>query len=278
MKTGIEGSYYLNKQTGITDYEAMKRHGFDCVDYGRLCDTTTELYSMDDDAFCKLMQEEKERADKAGIKIFQIHGPWPVDDTAEEKTKQNMEFMKRAVLGASVLGKAYLVVHPVMPYGWNKEEDAEYARRVNKEFFTELCEFAKPYGVTVCIENMPFPNCKLSYMEALADFVNELDIDNFKICLDTGHSNVCKEAPGEMIRKYSSLIKTLHLHDNRGWTDEHAMPYTHDIDWSDFKKAIKETGFEGCLSLEIHGPKQYCPDDIKEEMLKTACKIAKSLG
>lgn len=278
MKTGIEGTYYINSQTGIIDYESMKRHGFDCVDYGGICDTKNQFYSMPEESFRKAMQEEKSRADAAGIKIYQVHGPWPVDDTTAEKTKQNMEFMKRAVIGASELGKAFLVVHPVMPYGWNKEEDSDYARKINKEFFSALCEFARPYGVTVCIENMPFPNCKLSYMEALVEFVKEMDLDNFKICLDTGHANVCKESPADIIRKYGELIKALHLHDNRGWTDEHALPYTHDIDWAAFKKAVVETNFEGCLSLEIHGPKKYCPDDIKEEMLKTACKVARSLG
>jgi len=277
MKIGMESSHYIDAKTGVINYAKIKECGFDCVDYGGLCDTTTELYSMSEEKFCELMRAEKDRADAAGIVINQIHGPWPVDDTSEEKIKHNLACMKRAALGAAMLGKACLVVHPVMPYGWGGEDDSDYARKVNKEYFTELCEYAKPYGVTVCIENMPFKDCKLSYTDALADFIRELNLDNFKICLDTGHANICSESPSENIRKYADLIKVFHIHDNCGFRDDHALPYTYNIDWMDFRNAIRETGFDGCLSLETHCLKQSCPDDIREEFFKLACRIAHTL-
>ena len=277
MKTGMRSLNCIDAKTGVINYAKTKECGFDCVDYGGLCDTTTELYSMPEDKFCDLMKKEKDRADAAGIEINQIHGPWPVDDTSEEKRKHNLACMKRAALGASLLGKAYLVVHPVMPYGCGVEHDSDYVRKVNKEFFTELCEYAKPYGVTVCIENMPFTSCKLSYTDALADFVEELNFDNFKICLDTGHANICGESSAENIRKYADVIKVFHIHDNCGQRDDHALPYTYNIDWSDFRNAIRETGFNGCLSLETKCINRSCPEDIKEEILKLACKIAHTL-
>lgn len=277
MKTGIESAYYRVKGIKHINYQNMKEHGFDCVDYGELCDIKSEEFSVDEETFRQMMCKEKKCADDAEIEIWQIHAPWPVDDTTEEKRKENVRHMKRAILGCSLLGSSYFVVHPVMPFGWNVESDSEFARETNREFLVELTDYARPLGVTICLENMPFTECRLSYTREIVEFVKELNIDNLKICLDTGHANICKEAVGEMVRLCGNNLATLHIHDNGGYADEHAYPYSRTIDWVDFKKALKEIGFQGCLSLECHGTKDGCPSYIREEVLKLLCRIAKSL-
>lgn len=255
-----------------------EKHGFDCVDYGELCDIEKEIFHVEDARFIQRMLEEKRSANDAGIEVYQVHGPWPVDDTTEEKRKENLIHMKRAILGTSLLGSSYIVVHPVMPFGWDVETDAAFSRQINREFLTELTDYARPLGVTVCLENMPFTKCRLSYTDQIVAFLKELNIDNLKICLDTGHANICKEKVGDMVRLCAESLSTLHIHDNGGYTDEHAYPYSRTIDWVDFRKALKEIGFQGCLSLECHSVKEGCPSDIREDMLELLCRIAKSLG
>lgn len=282
MKTGIQSAHYLISGSKLVDYQAMKRHGFDCTDFSGLTDVKQDLYQMDVDSFRQRMQEEKGRADDAGIEIYQVHAPWPVDDTTKQKRKENLAYMKRAALGTSFLGCSYLVVHPVMPFGWGAEPDTEFTKRVNQEYFTELCDYARPLGVTICMENMPFVDCRLSFMTHLSAFVEEMKIDNLKLCLDTGHAHTCAENAGDMVRLCGQNLKTLHIHDNAGrWGgvgDEHACPYTCTIDWVNFREAIREIGFEGSLSLECHSVNKDCPADIREDMLKLLCRIAKSLG
>lgn len=277
MKTGIESVYYRINDSGRIDYRNIKEHGFDCVDYGELCDIKGKAYCIDDEKFREMMHGEKERADAAGIEIYQVHAPWPVDDTTEAKRKENIKYMKRAILGTSLLGGTYFVVHPVMPFGWGADSDPEFTTHINQEFFVELTEYARPLGVVICLENMPFKAYQLSYMKEAAAFVEELNIDNLKLCLDTGHANICEEPTGEMVRVCGKNLGALHIHDNREYADEHAYPYSGTIDWTDFKKALKDIGFQGCLSLECHCLKG-CPEDIREDLMKILCRIAKSLS
>lgn len=282
MKTGIPSAHYRIRGTDLVDYKEMRAHGFDCTDYGGLTKTDNALFQMDEDSFRQRMLAEKAQADEAGIEIYQVHAPWPVDDTSAKKRKANLSYMKRAVLGTSLLGCSYIVVHPVMPFGWGAEPNPRFARKINQEYFTELCDYARPLNVTVCMENMPFIDCKLSFMTHLAAFVEEMNIDNLKLCLDTGHAHTCTEKVGDMVRLCGKNLKTLHIHDNAGRRggvgDEHAYPYTCTIDWADFRNALKEIGFQGSLSLECHGVTEDCPEDIRQDMLKLLCRIARSFG
>lgn len=43
MKIGVEARHYYKKGTKIVDTDWLKSHGYDCVDYSRLCHTDDEL-------------------------------------------------------------------------------------------------------------------------------------------------------------------------------------------------------------------------------------------
>ena len=52
------------------------------------------------------------------------------------------------------------------------------------------------------------------------------------------------------MRALGSRLKVLHVHDNDGVSDRHAIPFSGVTDWEDFAVALKEVGFNGVLSLE----------------------------
>ena len=276
MKIGIASDYYLNKDTGIIDYDTMSKHGYECVDYQRMCDTSGPMYQMDEDSLRAAMTAEKERANAAGIQVSQVHGPWPVDDTSAEKRAANLDYYKRCVRATSYLDGKNLVVHPMMPYGWGAEDDTEFALQVNADFLKELTDYARSYGVTICLENMPFKAHTLSPVPSIAAFVKKLDIDNLRICLDTGHSNLYPGDIGDMVRECGSYLQTLQVHDNHGDSDEHQIPYLGNMDWASFRQALKDIGFQGCMSLEICF-RCPCPSDIKEDVQVMAAKVARKM-
>ena len=276
MKIGISSDYYQNPNTGMIDYEKMGRHGYECVDYDGLCNTAGPLYQMDEEALQAAMTAEKQRANAAGIQVGQVHGPWPVDDTSAEKRAVNMEYFKRCVRATAYLDGKNLVVHPMMPYGWGAEDDKETALQINTDFLTELTAYAKPYGVTVCLENMPFKAHTLSPVPAIAAFVKKLDIDNLRICLDTGHSNLYPDNIGDMVRACGSYLQTLHVHDNHGESDEHQIPYLGNINWASFRQALKDVNYQGCMSFEVCF-RCACPPDIMEDIQVTTAAIARKM-
>ncbi len=275
MKAGIESTYYKNPD-GQIDYEMIARHGYSYVDYGNLCDTANGFYAIDDATLKAAMEAELRKAKAAGLAFSQVHGPWPIDDTTEEKRIQGMAYFQRCVRATAWLEATHLVVHPKMPYGWGDEADPHFAWQVNRDFLTALTDYARDLGVVICLENMPFKRQTLSHVPMIVKIVEELSIDNLKICLDTGHSNLYGGDLGEMVRLCGRNLAVLHVHDNHGGSDEHQLPYLGNIKWVPFLEALKEIGYPGVLSLEVCF-RTECPEPLKSDIRAMAGRIAQEM-
>lgn len=256
MKTGIAANMLKTgyDRWGENRYEKLKEHGFSCIDYG-MADTDAPIYSLDDNQFEEFLKKEKELADRAGIEVSQVHGPWryPPRDLSEEDRAERLEKMKKSIKAASLLGCKFWVVHPIMPYTTAdlKQNKAQETWEMNLQFMKELLKTAKEYDVVICLENMPMLNFSISTPTQIVKFVNEINDDNFKVCLDTGHVAVFEGlSPAAAVREIGDKLRVLHVHDNHGTDDDHLAPYSGIIDWEAFSKALKEVGFEGVISLE----------------------------
>ena len=229
-------------------FEEAKSYGFDCVDYP-LCGVEP-YYSSDLEALKEKFAPIRAEADAAGVEIYQVHGTWPTDDKTPESCEKMVASMKKAIYCAHILGAKCYVIHPAMPAGWG-DDDAPLARRLTKERLIALADVAEPYGINVCLENMPFKAHKLSPISEVADLVREIDRDNVKICLDTGHANFYGTKGDEMVLACGDKLACLHVHDNYGYWDFHSIPYTRgNIDWAAFRSALKEVGYTGPIMLE----------------------------
>ena len=107
--------------------------------------------------------------------------------------------------------------------------------------------------------------------------VNEVNSSFFKACLDTGHANVMKDDLYQGIKELGDNLHCLHIHDNKGRSDEHTCPYFGNIDWDLVVLALKEIGYDGCISLETHISEKMF-SEVKEEMQISLAKVAKSLA
>ena len=277
MKIGIS----VRRKSEDLYYKNLKSYGFDYFDFD-MANTDIEPYINNEKDFYQYLSNEKRLADEADVNIWQVHGPWrcpPFDDTVENRAER-FEKMERSIRGAAILGAEYWVVHPIMPFGTQDiliDKVAE-TRALNLEFMDKLLQVAKREGVTVCLENMPFLDFSLSSPADIAEFIKEINDPAFMMCLDTGHANMHKDwhTPSESIREYSSIIKVLHVHDNKGRQDEHLVPFFGNIDWKAFSEALHETGFDGVMSLECE-PNGNLPNDIREDMYSLYCRIAKAV-
>ena len=277
MKIGITESSYRVYPKEIR-YQKMKEHGFTCADYG-MSNTEVAPYTLDDAEFDAYLTEERRLAEDAGIVISQVHGPWrwPPQDATEEDRAERMEKMKRSIRGTAVLGCKNWIVHPIMPYGINElgTDDAQKTWDLNVVFMRELLACAKEHDIIICFENMPMPNFSLGSVEAIMRFVNEMNDDHFRVCLDTGHVNVF---PGQTlydaVHMIGDKLQTLHVHDNSGKSDEHRLPWLGTADWEGFGRALREIGFDGVFSYET-GPAIALPVDLYGDMLRF---MVKSVG
>jgi sugar phosphate isomerase/epimerase len=102
------------------------------------------------------------------------------------------------------------------------------------------------------------PN-ELSRTGSLVHFVEEdlttdddLDGAGVGICLDFGHAHLDGDVVDAIETVSEHLIAT-HVHDNRGRTDDHLMPFDGTIDWPAALTAVQKVGYEGPLVLEVVG-------------------------
>lgn len=283
MKIGVsfkmrEGGY---DRFGDEKYNKIKTYGFDCVDFD-MCNTNHPLYMMNDEDFKLNIKKERELSQKAGIEIFQTHGPWPcpVNSIEEANIAEKMRLIERSIWGTWLLGCKYWVIHPMIPFGIDdmKNGFAEKTWEVNISVMKEFLKIAKKYDVTICVENTPFTEFSLATPQQILKLVHKMDDDNFKMCLDTGHVAVFNNLTlGDSIRQIKDELKVFHIHDNQGETDEHLFPGEGIIDWFDFTSVVKEIGFDGVLSLEVVPKENLETVEFEQQSIKLA-EIAHKLA
>lgn len=282
MKIGISvnpyGRTYGRYKEG--KFLKIKQHGYDAVDYN-IADTNSELYSANKNELKSIVNAQKCAAQSAGIQISQVHGPWqwPPKDSSPQYREERLDKMKKSVVITSLLGCSNLVIHPIMPNGIEDLKNGKQRETwdLNVEFFKSLIDFAKQYGITICLENMPMRDFSIATPEKILELVKEINDDNFKICLDTGHVSIFPQlSVGNEIRKLGDYIKVLHIHDNMGDGDHHLYPTKGIIDWRDFVNALDEIGYEGVLSLET-SPSENLENDVFEKESIYLCKMFKEL-
>ena len=277
MNIGINGGRW-----GEERYKKRREFGFTHVDID-LGNDKTIIFTGTPEEQENVILNEKKLAKEAGIIIHQAHGPfrWPIQDGTVEERAERMEKMKHSIRVASKLECKNWVIHPMMPFGWQERihnpGHEQETWDINLAFMRELLIVAKECDVIICLENMPMPDFSIGSVEEILRFVNEIDDENFKICLDTGHAAVYPgQSVGDAVRLLGDKIQVLHVHDNNGRNDNHWLPYHGVIDWEDFGKALKEINFQGVFSYETTPPGKL-PDPYFDEACKMMVGVAKKI-
>ncbi|MBE5746992.1 MAG: sugar phosphate isomerase/epimerase [Clostridiales bacterium] len=281
LKTGIISDAYFSFDNFEKGMPVMKAHGYDGIDYQGLGSMkNSPLYKMSDEEFKTYLTDLNACAKRNGLVIYQLHGTWPhVDDLTDEGRAQTVEYFKKCILGAKYLGCPKVIVHPLMPslyWGEPFVEEQDFA--VNKKMLTALAPVAREHGVTVCLENMPFPKCSaFSYVKNVKKLLAEIGDEYIKACLDTGHFNVEKGDIYEAVTLLGDDLAALHIHDDRNGQDRHLLPFQGDIDWDGFIRGLREISYKGVISLETNIRKNT-PQPMRERMEIELANIARYIA
>ena len=265
---------------GEYSYERLKRYGYECGDF-QMANTDDEIYHVSDEEFVKRLETVKGYADKNGIKIHQMHGPWvwPPREETKEGQKERFEKMSKSISAAPILGCKYWVIHPMLPFGiydihLNKEKETW---DFNLEYFSRLTEVAKKHDVTICLENMPWNSYSISTPYRIVELVKAINDENFQCCLDTGHVACFNNYPvGDAVRTMGKYLKVLHVHDNHGG-DSHELPFLGKIDWEGFYQGLCDIGYDGVFNFECQPPHWIMNSVSSDYMEKALVAIAKQI-
>lgn len=240
-------------------FDGIKEIGYDGVDYtiGYTGHQPDPIFSEPREVWVKKFGEVASAMRASGIEAFQTHATFPTDRFAPgEFDEKCLDLYRKEIEATAILGAPYIVIHPVNIAVNLAHKDDDFA--VNMHAFGMLDPVLTEFGVKLGVENMfvwdsvRHRHCATgcSTPEDMIAYIDGTHSSNFVGCLDTGHMFINSIEPAEAVRKLGNRLKLLHVHDNDGSHDLHAAPATGKIDWTDFARALGETGYDGAMCLE----------------------------
>jgi sugar phosphate isomerase/epimerase len=252
---GISTHLYHNYRLSREHVLEVGAHGFEKVE---VFATRTHFDYHNPSSIADLQQWLAE----AGLELHGVHAPigesfensrWgpplsiaSVDPDARTRAVGEAE---RALQIARRIPFDVLIAHLGLPRS-QQSGPAENSRDAARRSIEELQRLAEPLGVRVALEVIPN---ELSRPGSLVHFIDEvLEDAPVGICLDFGHAHMDGDLV-EAIETVSEHLITTHVHDNRGRTDDHLVPFEGTIDWAAALTAVQKVGYDGTLLLEIAG-------------------------
>ena len=301
LKIGVQSRNAVIDDDPAKGFKMLKNAGFDCCDFSlNYYLKNTDLYQEKlNRLFDKTVPEleefftpHREGALKAGIKINQMHMPYP---TFVPGAKQEVndylwnEVGPKSLEICRFLNCPNIVIHGFKLERYYGSEEAEWEK--TEEFIEFLAPMAKEYGITICMENLynsqgahmvEGPGCSAIKAVERIDRMNEkYGAEVLGFCYDTGHGNLVGLDPYKFITTLGKRLRVLHMHENDGLADLHQLPYTFTrtrentsvLDWDGFVSGLNEIGFDGVLSFETAPVLDCFPDELKEDALRLIARI-----
>ncbi len=110
----------------------------------------------------------------------------------------------------------------------------------------KVAKRAEKRGVTVCVE--PLNRFETYFLNTLADgakLIKAVGSPNVKIHFDTFHSNIEEKLQAETLRSVAKYVGHVHISEN-----DRGIPGTGHNDWKGVFKTLKESGYQGWLTIE----------------------------
>jgi len=168
-----------------------------------------------------------------------------------EKSRTNaLEYMKWAIDCSAALGSEILAGPYHQPLGIFSGEpptqkEKEHAAKVHQD----AADYAKQVSLQLSIEPLNRFECYfLNIGQDASDYVDLVDRDNFGYLYDTFHANIEEKDPVGVINKTIKNINHIHISEN-----DRGTPGKGNIPWEETFDAIKNSGYDGWLTIEAFG-------------------------
>ncbi|MFA6451389.1 MAG: sugar phosphate isomerase/epimerase [bacterium] len=251
MYPGISTQVFGGRRLSAEHASAIRESGFEAA----------EIYGMAphfDLMDSKLVEDAADFFSEAGVRASAVHAPYKALDQRKGRNRRlspasadpdvialTMEYVNAAIRAAKRFGAPAVILHCGL-YG-----DIMNGSTVSNlvSFFTMLEDTLAGSGLKIALENVATPVSEPSFLSRLLDKYN---FEHFGICLDIAHANIGGD-PAETVRNTGRLLQ-IHVSDNNGKEDRHAIPFDGEIDWAPVMRALREKEYGGCFNFEPRGP------------------------
>ncbi len=295
MEVGVQTKNVIQDKDPLEGFMMLKRAGFSCCDFSlNAYLKNDELYRQEVNAFFdqpvealrKFFAIHKEAAKTVGIRINQMHMPYP--NYVPGGTRELNDYLFHVVAPKSMevcafMECPYIVLHGFKLSHYLGSEEAEWQK--TSEFLESLAPMAKRLGICICIENLytsigghivEGPCCDAKKAASRIDKLNEkfgAEVTGF--CFDTGHANLVGIDFADFITMLGGRLKVLHIHDNDGSRDMHQIPFTFtcnrenlaSTDWEGLVRGLRSIRFDGVLNFETAPVLTAFPEVMKQDVL-----------
>ena len=301
LELGVQTKEAVRDENPAAGFSLLKQAGFSCADFSlNAYLLNSDIYGSNLNRFFdasvqeleKFFTPHKEGAARAGVKIHQMHMPYPIyvphgTEAINDYLWQQMAPKSLAV--CAFFGCRYIVVHGFKLARELGSEDREWTQ--TEKFIHYLAPQARELGITLCVENLynglgghmiEGPCCNARKMAERIDRINEqYGCEVLGFCFDTGHANLVGLDMEDFITTLGERLKVLHIHDNDGITDLHQIPYTFartrenkaSTDWQGFCIGLRNINFKGVLSFETAPVLTAFPKELKNNSLEFIAAI-----
>ena len=213
----------------------------------------SDKFSKDEKEWKTAVSNLAETAAKRGIKFVQAHSPnYRITDESRSEVEYFMT--QRSIEICDMLGIENVVVHT----GYNPANDKDAYFEKNRNYYRQFFPLMEKTGVNILVENTLRYHISKGgyYLLKGTDYVEFLEYVNHPLLnavWDTGHGSAegCQYENVTAIGKY---LKGLHVHDNNGLSDQHAMPYTGVLNLDALISGLIDIGYKGYFTYETTYP------------------------
>jgi hexulose-6-phosphate isomerase len=187
----------------------------------------------------------------------------------ESIRKKGIEYGKAGIKMANAVGAKSILVVPAVA---SPEIPYEKVYENSIKSIKELGSFAKDFGITVAVENV-WNKFLYSPLE-FKSFIQEIGLENVKVYLDVANL-MALSYPENWINTLRGMISNVHAKDfdvRVGNITGFRHLLKGSVDWKKVARLLKESGFNGFLTLECS------PDfdpEVKEVTLEVTLRKAK---
>lgn len=153
---------------------------------------------------------------------------------------------------AALAVKAQHVVFHSGHKGMKHKGSIEHYLKNSIIFWKEYIKQFEDNGITAVMENV-----LEDAPDNILHIVDEVNSPNLKICLDTGHANLCSDIPhAEWIKRYGKRLAHVHVHNNFKTNDDHHGIKNGTVNFLNVFETIKSEEISPYIVLEIFDEKE----------------------
>lgn len=220
---------------------------------------------------------------ETGLRLHSMHapivdrygtGPGTAFSTASSDAGRRQAAVREAEAALTVLDRipaGFVVVHLGTPSP--KAGPGDNSRAAAARSLEEIDRAAGRRGARVAVEVIPN---ELSSADALVALIErDFDGSSVGVCMDFGHAHLLGGV-ADAIEVAAEHLITTHVHDNRGRSDDHLVPYQGTIDWPSALVTMQKIGYDGTYLLELANAGG--PAAVLEEARRARQRIERALA